>query len=166
MDRDERHEPHRSEIGDARVAGISRSPLLRLPIRLTFLGQEKNQELLLPVASDCAWVRAIAKDQRGRLDEERLAGFNQSADPSTYRRKNSVRTTRATAMGGERCAQWCKSALERLHAVDARSCRRIERQHLIQRSLVGDQIKTDQIGARLRQARRRHRQQPRKTPSP
>jgi hypothetical protein len=83
--------------GDARVAGISRSPLLRLPIRLNFLGQEENQELLLPAASDCAWVRAIAKDQRGRLDEERLAGFNQSADPSTYRRKNSVRTTRATA---------------------------------------------------------------------
>src|SRR5271169_2156357 len=82
---------------DARVAGISRSPPLRLPIRLNFLGQEKNQELLLPAASDCAWVRAIAKDQRGRLDEERLAEFNQSADLSTYRRKNSVRTTRATS---------------------------------------------------------------------
>src|SRR5450631_1704273 len=83
--------------GDARVAGISRSPLLRLPIRLNFLGQEKNQELLLPAASDCAWVRAIAKDPRGGLDEERLAGFNQSADPSTHRRENSVRTTWATA---------------------------------------------------------------------
>src|ERR1035438_10335518 len=83
--------------GDARVAGISRSPLLRLPIRLNFLGQEKNQELLLPAASDCAWDRAIAKDQRGRLDEERLAGFNQSADLSTYPRKSSVCTTRATA---------------------------------------------------------------------
>src|SRR5450759_4333339 len=82
---------------DARIAGISRSPLLRLPIRLNFLGQEKNQELLLPAASDCAWSRAIAKDRRGRLDEERLAGFNQSADPSTYRRRNSVRTPRATA---------------------------------------------------------------------
>src|SRR5271156_2435244 len=83
---------------DARVAGISRSPPLRLPIRLNFLGQEKNQELLLPAASDCAWVRAIAKDQRGRLDEERLAEFNQSADCSTYRRKKSVRTIRATAV--------------------------------------------------------------------
>src|SRR5208282_452272 len=83
--------------GDAQVAGISRSPLLRLPIQLNFLGLEKNQELLLPAAPDCAWVRAIAKDQRGRLDEERLAGFNQSADLSTYRRKNSVRTTRATS---------------------------------------------------------------------
>ena len=86
--------------GDARVAGISRSPFLRLPVRLNFLGQEKNQELLLPAASDCAWSGAIAKDQRGKLDGERLAGFNQSADPSTYRRKNSVRTTRATAYKG------------------------------------------------------------------
>ncbi len=51
----------------------------------------------MPAASDCAWVRAIAKDQRRRLDGEPLAGFNQSADPSTYRTKNSVRTTRATA---------------------------------------------------------------------
>jgi hypothetical protein len=84
--------------GDVRVAGISRSPLLRLPIRLNFLGQEKHQELLLPAASDCAWSGAIAKDQRGRLDEERLAEFNQSADRSTYRRKKSVRTTRATAL--------------------------------------------------------------------
>ena len=32
------------------------------------------------------------------LDEERLAGFNQSADLSTYPRKNSVRTARATAI--------------------------------------------------------------------
>src|ERR1022692_2942648 len=86
--------------GDAKVAGLSRSPLLRLPIRLNFLGQEKNQELLLPAASDCAWSGAIAKYQRRRLDEERLAGFNQSADPSTHRRKNSVRTTRATAIRG------------------------------------------------------------------
>src|SRR5271154_725865 len=83
--------------GDARIAGISRSPLLRLPIRLNPLGQEKNQELLLPAASDCAWSGAIAKDQREGLDEERLAEFNQSADPSTYQRKISVRTTRATA---------------------------------------------------------------------
>jgi hypothetical protein len=45
-----------------------------------FRSQEKNQELLLPAASDCAWSRAIAKDRRRRLDEERLAGFNQSAD--------------------------------------------------------------------------------------
>src|SRR5208283_251419 len=84
--------------GDAKVAGLSRSPLLRLPIRLNFLGQEKSPELLLPSASDCAWVGAIAKDQRRRLDEEPLAGFNQSADLSTHRRKNSVRTTRATAV--------------------------------------------------------------------
>src|SRR5216683_5048722 len=83
--------------GDANVAGTSRSPLLRLPIRLNFLGQEKNRELLLPAASDCAWSRAIAKDQRRRLDEEPFTGFNQSADLSTYPRKISVRTTRATA---------------------------------------------------------------------
>jgi hypothetical protein len=87
---------------DARIAGISRSPLLQLPIRLNFLGQEKNQELLLPSAPDCAGSGAIAKDQRRRLDEERRAGFNQSADLSTYPRKISVRTTRATAVGQER----------------------------------------------------------------
>ena len=91
------HSRRDRKSGDARVAGPSRSPLLMLPIRLRFSGQEKNQELLLPSASDCAWAGAIAKDQRGRLDDERLAGFNQSADLSTHRRKNSVRTTRATA---------------------------------------------------------------------
>jgi hypothetical protein len=42
-------------------------------------------------------VTSEAKDQRGRLDVERLAGFNQSAEPFTYRGKNSFRTTRATA---------------------------------------------------------------------
>jgi hypothetical protein len=63
-----------------------------------FRSQGKNQELLLPAASDCAWSGAIAKDRRQRLDEERLAGFNQSADLSTYPRKISVRTTRATAL--------------------------------------------------------------------
>src|SRR6266702_2868092 len=84
--------------GDAQVAGISRSPLLRLPMQPNFLGQRKKQELLLPAASDCAWSGAIAKDRRRRLDEERNAGFNQSADPSTYPRRISVRTTRATAV--------------------------------------------------------------------
>jgi hypothetical protein len=64
--------------------------------RINFLSQKKRS-LLLPSASDRAWVRAIAKDQRRRLDEERLAGFNQSADLSTHPRKISVRTTRATA---------------------------------------------------------------------
>src|SRR5271167_818060 len=59
--------------GDAKVAGLSRSPLLRLPIRSNSLGQEKNQELLLPAASDCAWSGPIAKDERARLDQERLA---------------------------------------------------------------------------------------------
>jgi hypothetical protein len=47
-----------------RVAGLSRSPLLRFPIRLNFLGLEKNQDLLLPLASDCAWSGAIAKDHQ------------------------------------------------------------------------------------------------------
>ncbi len=59
------------EMGDARVAGLSRSRLLRLPTRINFLSQEKNPELLLPSASDRAWVGAITKDQRQRLDEER-----------------------------------------------------------------------------------------------
>src|ERR1700733_3549916 len=84
---------------DAQVAGLSRSRLLRLPMRINFLSQEKSRELLLPSASDRARVRAIAStDQRRRLDEERLAGFNQSADLSTYPRKISVRTPRATAI--------------------------------------------------------------------
>ena len=54
-----------------------------VPIRSQFFGPGKNQELLLPSASDCTGSGAIAKDQRRRLDEERLAGFNQSADLST-----------------------------------------------------------------------------------
>ena len=91
------HSRRDRKSGYARVAGPSRSPLLMLPIRLRFSGQEKNQELLLPSASDCAWGRAIAKHQRPRLDDEPLAGFNQSAGPSTYPRRISVRTTRATA---------------------------------------------------------------------
>src|ERR1700677_2218735 len=82
---------------DARVAGLLRYRLLRLRMRDPFSHPRKNRELLLPSASDRAWVGAIAKDQRRRLDEERLAGFNQSADLSTYPRKISVRTTRATA---------------------------------------------------------------------
>ena len=70
--------------GDAQVAGIPRSRLLRLPMRVDFISQEKNRELLLPSASDRAWSGAIAKDQRRKeLDDERLAGFNQSADLST-----------------------------------------------------------------------------------
>jgi hypothetical protein len=91
------HSHRDRKSGDAQVAGPSRSPLLRLPMRRNFLGQEKTTELLMPAASDRAWSGAIAKNQRRRLDEERLAGFNHSADPSTYRRKISVRTTRATA---------------------------------------------------------------------
>jgi hypothetical protein len=83
---------------DAQVAGFPRSRLLRLPMRSNFLSKDKNRELLLPSASDRAGVGAIAKDQRRRLDEEPLSGFNQSADLSTYPRKISVRTTRATAV--------------------------------------------------------------------
>jgi hypothetical protein len=67
-------------------------------MRINFLGQEENPELLLPSASDRVWVGAIAEDRRPRLDDERLAGFNQSADLSTYPRKISVRTSRATAV--------------------------------------------------------------------
>jgi hypothetical protein len=67
-------------------------------MRINFLGQKENPELLLPSASDRVWVGAIAEDRRPRLDDERLAGFNQSADLSTYPRKISVRTSRATAL--------------------------------------------------------------------
>jgi len=84
---------------DATVAGASRSPLRRLLMRSDFFKQSKNHELLAPSASDCAWSGSIAKDQRrrSRLEAECLAGFNQPAVQSTYRRGKTVRTTRATA---------------------------------------------------------------------
>jgi hypothetical protein len=66
-------------------------------MRIDFLSQEKNPRASDAFASDCACSGAKAKNQGRRLDEERNAVFNQSADLSTYPRKISVRTTRATA---------------------------------------------------------------------
>src|ERR1035441_7052587 len=85
--------------GDAKVAGTSRSPLLRLPMRSEFFRPSKNQELLAPAAPDCAWFKSIEQDLRRRasLEAECLAEFNQPAALSTYQRGKSVRTTRATA---------------------------------------------------------------------
>src|ERR1035441_8906262 len=85
--------------GDAKVAGTSRSPLLRLPMRSEFFRPSKNQELLAPAAPDCAWFQSIEQDlrRRARLEAECLAEFNQPAALSTYQRGKSVRTTRATA---------------------------------------------------------------------
>ena len=85
--------------GDAQVAGTSRSPLLRLPMRSDFFRQAKNHALLAPSASDRVWSRWKAKDKRrrSRLEAECLAAFNQPADQSTYPRGKTVRTTRATA---------------------------------------------------------------------
>src|ERR1035441_9623194 len=84
---------------DAKVAGTSRSPLLRLPMRSEFFRPSKNQELLAPAAPDCAWFKSIEQDlrRRARLAAECLAEFNQPAALSTYQRGKSVRTTRATA---------------------------------------------------------------------
>src|ERR1039458_1465341 len=86
--------------GDAKVAGTSRSPLLRLPMRPEFFRPSKNQELLAPAAPDCAWFKSIEQDirRRARLEAECLAEFNQPAALSTYQRGKSVRTTRATAV--------------------------------------------------------------------
>src|ERR1035437_2359974 len=86
--------------GDAKVAGTSRSPLLRLPMRSEFFRPSKNQELLAPAAPDCAWFKSIEQDlrRRARLEAECLAEFNQPAALSTYQRGKSVRTTRATAL--------------------------------------------------------------------
>src|ERR1035441_6971979 len=86
--------------GDAKVAGTSRSPLLRLPMRSEFFRPSKNQELLAPAAPDCAWFKSIEQDlrRRARLEAECLAEFNQPEALSTYQRGKSVRTTRATAM--------------------------------------------------------------------
>src|SRR5664280_1620357 len=88
--------------GDAKVAGTSRSPLLRLPMRSKFFRPSKNQELLAPAAPDCAWFKSIEQDlrRRARLEAECLAEFNQPAALSTYQRGKSVRTTRATALVG------------------------------------------------------------------
>src|ERR1039458_7726005 len=85
--------------GDAKVAGTSRSPLLRLPMRSESFRPSKNQELLAPAAPDCAWFKSIERDlrRRARLEAECLAEFNQPAALSTYQRGKSVRTTRATA---------------------------------------------------------------------
>jgi hypothetical protein len=44
----------------------------------------------------------IAAERRPRLDDERLARFNQSADLSTYPRKISVRTTRRMKLMGDK----------------------------------------------------------------
>src|ERR1035441_4659732 len=86
--------------GDAKVAGLSRSPLLQLPTRSDFFRQSENRELLAPAASDRASFQSIEQDRRrrSRLEAECLAGFNQPAVLSTYRRGISVRTTRATAV--------------------------------------------------------------------
>src|ERR1039457_4766982 len=90
--------------GDAKVAGTSRSPLLRLPMRSEFFRPSKNQELLAPAAPDCAWFKSIEQDlrRRARLEAECLAEFNQPAALSTYQRGKSVRTPRATADGADR----------------------------------------------------------------
>ena len=87
------------QSGDAKVAGFSRSPLLRRLKRKDFLSQEKSPRASDAFASDRACSGAKAKNQRRRLDEERNAVFNQSADLSTYPRKISVRTPQATAFG-------------------------------------------------------------------
>jgi hypothetical protein len=47
--------------GDAQVAGISRSPLLRLPMRMDFLSEEKNPELLLAFGIRLRLVRSDSK---------------------------------------------------------------------------------------------------------
>jgi hypothetical protein len=68
---------------------------------MDFLSQEKNPRASDAFASDRACSGAKAKNQRRRLDEERNAVFNQSADLSTYPRKISVRTPQATAQSAE-----------------------------------------------------------------
>ena len=58
---------------------------------------EKTPELLPLDAADCAWGRLKENNPGSRIEAQRLAVFNEAADLSTYRRKISVRTTRATA---------------------------------------------------------------------
>src|ERR1035438_8410421 len=102
--------------GDAKVAGTSRSPLLRLPMRSEFFRPSKNQELLAPAAPDCAWFKSIEQDlrRRARLEAECLAEFNQPAALSTYQRGKSVRTTRATAIDRTSCTRFLANQLRGL----------------------------------------------------
>jgi hypothetical protein len=85
--------------GEAKVAGLCISPLLRLPLQSDFFRQSKSHEILAPSASDRAWSGWIAKGrrQRSRLEAECLAGSFQPADLPTYLTGKSVRTTQATA---------------------------------------------------------------------
>src|ERR1019366_3626181 len=58
--------------GDAKVAGTSRSPLLRLPMRSEFLRPSKNQELLAPARPDCAWFKSIEQDLRQNASQSSI----------------------------------------------------------------------------------------------
>src|SRR5487761_2123569 len=112
--------------GDAQVAAHPRSPLISLLMRSDFSRRSENHELLAPSASDHAWFRWREKKhqrRRSTLEAECLAGFNQPADLSTYRRGNSVRTTRATALGRRRLGtpscRVCASGQFRLRRVSS-----------------------------------------------
>jgi hypothetical protein len=87
-DRYERAQPQRSKIG-----GCSRSGYLAIATPADsnvnrFSQPRKDPELLLPDGIRLRWSGWIAKDQRRRLDEERLVGFNQSADLSYLTQKD------------------------------------------------------------------------------
>jgi hypothetical protein len=60
-------------------------------MRSIFPAEENPPELLPLNAADCAWLNPKEKEKASRVEAERLAVFNQSADSSTYRRRNSVR---------------------------------------------------------------------------
>src|SRR5277367_6010156 len=59
--------------------------------------KKKPKELLMPSHQTGGCSERKQKKQRRRLDEERNAVFNKSADLSTYPRTIAVRTTQATA---------------------------------------------------------------------
>jgi hypothetical protein len=76
--------------GMPRLAGASRSALLRLPIRSDFPMILQNPALLTPSASDCAARRRLTKSE----DKETII-INRSGR-STYPEENSVQTSGAT----------------------------------------------------------------------
>ena len=83
--------------GDTEVAGLHRSRRLRRPTRS--LGSATPKILpstLPPAAADRAVCQMMKEDSRPRDEAQCLAVFRPVADPSTYRTRKSVRTTRAT----------------------------------------------------------------------
>jgi hypothetical protein len=80
-------------LGDSEVPGVSRSRLLRLPMRSPFSMTPQKPELLPPAAGDCAAGRGLTKSE-----EEETIIINRSGR-STHPEEKSVQTSGATLLG-------------------------------------------------------------------